>query len=242
MLVPGISGGSIAIILDIYDELLIRLNNIFTNFKNNFKYLTIVTIGGVIGMVISSFILDFFIKTIYFELIYLFLGVVTVYLFDTFKKTNKYNLFLKLLFIFIGFGIGLLITMIPQNYINFKNEYLTLFILGIFLAVALILPGISVSYVLLIFGLYSEVIFSIKTFNYLYLLKLGLFLIIGIILVIKVLYYFIITKKEIVENIIGGFILSSIWIIIPKISNYNELIYAFIFIFSGILLRKMVRN
>ena len=37
MLVPGISGGTIAILLNLYDRLLISLSDLFKNFKTNFK-------------------------------------------------------------------------------------------------------------------------------------------------------------------------------------------------------------
>ena len=69
MLVPGISGGSIAIILGIYDKLLISLNDIFKRFKTNFIFLFIVSLGGITGIFLSSFILDFFIKNYYLELL-----------------------------------------------------------------------------------------------------------------------------------------------------------------------------
>ena len=60
MLIPGVSGGTIAILLKIYEELLIRLNTLFKDFKNNFKYLFIVFIGGLIGVFISSYFLSIF--------------------------------------------------------------------------------------------------------------------------------------------------------------------------------------
>lgn len=239
MLVPGISGGSIAIMLDIYDELLIRLNNLFSNFRKNFNYLLIVLIGGLIGLFISSYILDFFVNTIYFELIYMFLGVVIIYLINNFKNSVRHNIFLKLFYVFVGFIIGLLITKIPVNMFD-ENGILTLVLLGIFLAIALILPGISVSYVLLIFNLYDDIILAIKNIDYIYLAKIGLFLFIGIFLVVKFLNYLIIRKKEFMDNVIAGFILSSIWIIIPKLSNFKQIIYATIFILCGIIVRKMI--
>ena len=39
MLVPGISGGTIAILLNLYDRLLISLSDLFKNFKTNFLFL-----------------------------------------------------------------------------------------------------------------------------------------------------------------------------------------------------------
>jgi putative membrane protein len=107
------------------------------------------------------------------------------------------------------------------------------------LAIALILPGISVSYVLLIFSMYSELLMAIQQFDIVYLLEIGIALIVGILLVAKILNYFLINKKSVVENIIVGFIFSSIWIILPEITNEKELVYAVIFILLGMILKSI---
>ena len=70
MLVPGISGGSIAILLDIYDDLLASLNNIFKTFKSSFTFLLVAAFGGIIGLFVSSFVLNFVVNNFYFEMIY----------------------------------------------------------------------------------------------------------------------------------------------------------------------------
>ena len=49
-LVPGVSGGTIAMIFGIYDKLLHAVNNIINDFKNQYKLLLEVGLGAVIGM------------------------------------------------------------------------------------------------------------------------------------------------------------------------------------------------
>ena len=49
MLVPGVSGGTMAIILGIYDELIHSVNNIFKDFKKSFFFLLKFCIGAGIG-------------------------------------------------------------------------------------------------------------------------------------------------------------------------------------------------
>lgn len=240
MLVPGISGGSIAIILGIYDDLINKVNNLFKNFKTNVFFLIILFIGGVIGLIASSFLIDFVIKNIYFELIYLFLGVMFIYIFKNITNKDGYSFTMKLVFIFLGILMGYMITLIPTNILTFENNYLLFFLLGIFLAIALILPGISVSYVLLVFSLYDEVITAIKAFDFIFLLKLGIFLFLGIFLVIRLMSYLLNNKKRITENVIIGFIISSIWLILPSITTYKEIVYATIFFTLGIILKKCI--
>ena len=236
MLVPGISGGSIAILLNIYDDLLLSLNNIFKTFKSSFTFLAVATVGGLFGLFLSSYVLTFFINNFYFEIIYLFLGLMLSYSFTLLKKVERKFIFKNILLILIGIICGWLLTKIPVGFLQFQSKYVNLLLVGIFLAVALILPGISVSYVLLVFSMYNELLFAIQQFDIVYLLEIGGALIVGILLVAKVLNYLLVNKKMIVENIIVGFIFSSIWLILPKITGEKELVYAVIFMSLGMIL------
>ena len=240
MLVPGISGGSIAIILGIYDKLLISLNDIFKRFKTNFIFLFIVGLGGLVGIFLSSFILDFFIKNYYFELLYIFVGMMGLHSFNVVKNIKKTQIVKSIFFILVGLFIGFLITNIPPSFFSIGNKFFTLLFLGVFLAIALILPGVSVSYVLLIFNMYDDIILAIKNLDIIYLLEIGMFLVIGLLLVIKLLHYLILKKKEMISNLIIGFIITSIWIVLPKFSSFNEIVYFLIFVIIGILIKKVI--
>ena len=237
MLVPGVSGGTIAILLKIYDELLTRLSNLFKDFKKNFIFLFIVLIGGIIGIFISSYFLSFVIKSFYFEMIYIFVGILIYYILETLCKNGSRNITKNIILIIIGVFLGLSMTLIPVNFFNIKNKYLNLFILGIFLASALILPGVSVSYVLLIFNIYDKVINAINTFELIYLLEIGISLLIGIMIVVKGLSYLLLRKKDIIENIISGFLITSIYIILPPLQTPKDVIYMLIMIVVGIILK-----
>ena len=114
--------------------------------------------------------------------------------------------------------------------------------LGVFLAIALILPGVSVSYILLIFNMYDDIILAIKNLDIIYLIEVGIFLVIGLLLVIKLLHYLILKKKDMISNVIIGFIISSVWIVLPKFSCFNEFIYFLIFVIIGILIKKVIPN
>ena len=53
-IVPGISGGSIAMILGIYDKLIHAVNNIVKDFKNQYKILFRVGLGAIVGIILFS--------------------------------------------------------------------------------------------------------------------------------------------------------------------------------------------
>jgi putative membrane protein len=138
--------------------------------------------------------------------------------------------------------IGFLITNIPPSFFSLGNKFFTLLFLGIFLSVALILPGVSVSYILLIFNMYDDIILAIKNLDIIYLLEIGMFLVIGLLLVIKLLHYLILKKKEMISNVIIGFIISSVWIVLPKFISFNDFVYFLIFVIIGILIKKVIPN
>lgn len=237
MLVPGISGGSIAILMDVYDDLLINLNSIFTNFKRSSIFLFVALLGGLVGVFLSSFVLSFIVEIFYFEMIYIFIGLMIAYFISIMKKSRKNNIIRNIMLVISGVLIGLLITMIPIDLINIGNKYLKLLLVGIFLAIALILPGISVSYVLLIFSMYDQILIALRTLDFRFLIEIGIALLIGMILVIKLLNHLMINYKDILENIIIGFIFSSIWLILPPISSTKEALLAIILILLGIIFR-----
>ena len=89
MLVPGISGGTIAILLNIYNDLLFSVNNIFKTFKTSFTILFTAMVGGFIGLFLSTYVLTFAIKRYYFEIIFIFIGIMLSYTFSLFKKTSR---------------------------------------------------------------------------------------------------------------------------------------------------------
>ena len=242
MLVPGVSGGTIAIILKIYDELLMRLSNIFLNFKRNFVFLLTVLVGGIIGIFISSYFLRFIFVEYYFEMIFVFVGILIYYLLETTFKSGRKYIFKNSILIIIGMCLGYLLTIVPVSFLEFKNKYLTLFILGVFLASALILPGISVSYILLIFNIYDKVLLAIQTFDIFYLLELGVALLIGIVVVVKGLSYLLIKKKYIAENIINGFIITSIFVVLPPINSTKDVVYLIILILIGIIFEVVINT
>jgi len=53
-IIPGVSGGVLATILGIYDEIIYRLNHLFKNFKDNIFYLTPLVTGVIISILFFS--------------------------------------------------------------------------------------------------------------------------------------------------------------------------------------------
>src|SRR5699024_2661411 len=173
--IPGVSGGTIAFILGFYDDFVNALNNIISGSKieriNGFKFLSKIGIGWISGFILSVlFITNIFEKNIY-EISSLFLGFIissVPLIIKSEKKTLKNN---KKHIVFLIIGILVVGAMTYFNPVSstgqsFSIKYdnlslvfiLYIFISGLIAISAMVLPGISGSTILLIFGLYVPIL------------------------------------------------------------------------------------
>ena len=199
--VPGVSGGTIAFILGFYDKFINSIDALISGSKEEritaLKFLGKLAIGWAIGMVIAVLFLASIFESQIYAVSSVFLGFI-VFAIPVIMK-GKY---INLIFTLIGIAIVSAITFfnpISGNGANVEVTNLN-FGLGIYIFVsamiaisAMVLPGISGSTLLLIFGLYIPIINAIKeflhfNFNYLpVLLIFGFGVIAGALLVIKLI-------------------------------------------------------
>lgn len=224
MLIPGVSGGTMAIILGIYDELISAVSNILKRFKYSFLFILQVSVGGIVGILLfSKFILDL-IEAYELPMMYLFMGAMLGSIPSLYKK-GKIGQFrtLNILWILIGAGFVYALNFLPKGSFtvvpsDFKS-YAMLFLCGIIIAVALILPGISTSHILLILGMYEAVWGAVSSLNYVYLLPIFLGALAGIMLSTKILDKAMTRFPRQTYLLIIGFVLASIIDIFPGLPS-----------------------
>ncbi len=204
--VPGVSGGTVAFVLGFYEQFINSLNALITrkSDKNGaIIFLIKLGIGWIIGMGISSLILSNVFETHIYQASSLFIGF-TIYAIPLILKEEKESIKGKYKYLFytlVGIAIVTLITYLnPQNGSGSNIDItclnislgLYVFVAGMIAISAMILPGISGSTLLLIFGLYVPIITSIKEtlhFNFTYiplLFVFGMGVLTGIALIIKI--------------------------------------------------------
>ncbi|HEX2947268.1 MAG TPA: DUF368 domain-containing protein [Clostridia bacterium] len=185
-LVPGVSGGTMAIILGIYDRLIHSVSSIFEDFKKNFLFLFQVGLGGVLGILLFSRLMESAMNTIPYIMQFLFIGIIIgglPVLYGKSVSSGKGSI-VDYIFLIAGFATVLLMTSEPQAIVNLATargvlSYVFLVFAGIIIAVALVLPGISASFMLLALGMYSLTLNAINTINIPFLIPLGAGLAIG---------------------------------------------------------------
>lgn len=227
-IIPGVSGGTIAIVLGIYDKLLHAVNNILKDFKNNYKILLQVALGAVVGIFLFSNLIKGVIEVYPIPLGYLFMGIILGGAPLMLKKSLAEKIdFNSVIFFIIGLGIVLLmpgdITDKSQVITSIDvSKFLLLLIGGIIIAIALILPGISGSFMLLVLGLYNTVITAVTEMNIVVLIPIALGGIIGTLLTSNIIERLLLKYPQQSYMTIFGFILGSVVDVFPGIGTIGE--------------------
>lgn len=206
--VPGVSGGTIAFILGFYDKFIGSLNNLIYGKKEEKKkalfFLIKIGIGWVIGMILAVLVLSSLFQKHIYGVSSLFLGFIicSIPLIIKAEKDSLKGRYFNLIFTAIGIVVVALITYFnpiagEETAVNIANLNLGLgiyiFIAGMIAISAMVLPGISGSTLLLIFGLYIPIVSAIKEILHLNFESLpaivifAIGIIAGILLVIKLI-------------------------------------------------------
>ncbi|MFV0289139.1 MAG: DUF368 domain-containing protein [Mycoplasmatales bacterium] len=165
---PGISGSTITYILGIYERFITALSklNQQEKFKESFIFLFKMGSGWFVGAIISILIIGKFVDSNIYFITSLFLGLVLMSIPITFKEAFKSYKIVpqKLIYTLGGFFLVLLVFMLGNQLttnllINNKIfYYIYVFIVAMLAISSMLLPGISGSTILLIFGVYYPLI------------------------------------------------------------------------------------
>lgn len=166
-----------------------------------------------------------------FPMYYLFIGVIFGGIPVLFRKADtKEKRKTDWLFFVIGFIIILVMTLYEVTIVNLANstgilQFVFLFIAGIIIAVALILPGISTSFMLLAIGLYDTILDAINNLKPNYLIPIGLGTVFGILTTTKILERCMQKKPRQTYLMILGFVAGSVLQVFPGLPDklYNTL-------------------
>ena len=233
--VPGVSGGTIAFILGFYDQFINSLNNlVFGNKKEKkeaFFFLIKLGIGWVIGMILAILVLTSLFENHIYEVSSVFIGFIifSLPLIISEEKGVLKGKYKNLLFLILGIVIVYLITDFnpmngSENVVDITNLSFGL-ILYVFVAAmiaisAMVLPGISGSTLLLIFGLYIPITTAVKEFLHLnfgyfpILVVFGLGVLTGIAVVIKGIKVALSKYRSQTVYLILGLMLGSLYAIV----------------------------
>lgn len=263
--VPGVSGGTIAFLLGFYDKFIGSLDAIVAGKKaekiDGIKFLIKIGIGWIAGFVISMLFLGSIFEAQIYNISSLFLGFI-IFAIPIIIKEEKESLIDK--YKNVVFLIGGIIIVSAITYFNPATKGgmdisidrlsiglgVYIFVVGMIAISAMVLPGISGSTLLLIFGLYVPIVSAVKeviTFNFEYLpivMIFGFGVLGGIFATIRIVKYVLNNYRSQTIYMILGLMIGSLYAVVmgpaslesPKPPMTFSTFSIMFFIIGGILI------
>ena len=231
-IIPGVSGGTLMIILGLYEEIISTISHFFRNFKKSLKLVIPLGIGMVLSILLLSKIISVCLKDYPFPTTLFFIGLILGGLPLLWNKAKaargnwKNWLVFAITFIFV---VTFAFLKSGTYVVSFENmgffSYIMLFVIGMISAATMVVPGISGSFVLMLLGYYEPIVntikdltnFSLLNHNLLILIPFGLGILVGIVLVARLIEYLF--NRYPIKTYYGvlGFVLASMVAIIKPI-------------------------
>ncbi|MGC8955732.1 MAG: DUF368 domain-containing protein [Fervidobacterium sp.] len=229
--IPGVSGGTIAVVTGIFEQLINLINSImsFKLTRKDFYFMFTLVIGLLLGILTGSKILSWAFVNYSFYTYSFFYGLILFSLLDLKKDIKTFKI--------VEFLIGTAVVIVPyilsnglqnvQKASSSNVNYFYLFISGVIAGSSMILPGISGSLMLMLLGFYEQAILTVSkltqitsagfTLNdFLFLLILGFGVLFGIGVISKALKILFENAEQSILNFILGLVSGSLYPITPS--------------------------
>lgn len=247
--VPGVSGGTIAFLLGIYEQFIDALSNISDiknrNFGKRLVFLIQIGAGTFLGIFTAFNILSYFFETQEEILRFFFLGLILFSIPGILNIKFKKIGIKDVIFGFLGLIIVWVLSLQGRN-LNTSSDlnsifYVAkLFTVSFIAAGAMILPGLSGSFLLLIFGEYENISKYVSQFNLFAIFIVGSGILAGIIFIAKIMDSLLKKyREETMSTILGIIIGSTIGTFPSPITIENIFLDILFFIVGGFLVLKL---
>lgn len=241
MTVPGVSGGTMAILLGIYERLIAAINGLVPKRKEknywsvagkSLLFLAVFLLGAGIGMFAFARVISGLLEqpVVGSYVRFFFLGAVAggIPLILASAKVKRFSVWCVVLPV-IGAALVYSLNFLPEEMFSLSETVgIGAFLLklagGVLLAIALVLPGVSASQMLYTLGIYEEMMACISDLRLLPLIPIGVGTVGGIVLVTKTLETLMTRYPRQTFLIIFGFILGSIPELYPRNAEGNSLL------------------
>lgn len=244
-IVPGVSSGVLCVIFGIYEKLLDAVLNFFKDIKQNVKFLFPIVLGVGIGVLIFSNALNYVLYEFPTQTKSIFIGLIIGTIPSLLKEVNEKEKFhpQNLIYLLIALGIGI-ISVILENRISIIRDIgdiniFYLVICGAMMSLGIIVPGVSSTIILMLLGVYPVYLQSIATINLPVLIPMGIGLLLGSIIVMKI-------TKRLLEKYyaktfysIIGFTIGSIFVLFPQGMTDSEMFLSVLCILLGICVSRI---
>ena len=251
--VPGVSGGTIAIILGFYHETIHNINHFTEDYRKSLRFFIPLALGIIVGLLSFASIMKYLLTNFSFPTMSFFIGLIVGIVPHIYSKArvSSRKIKPKTVALVILPILALIIMSIvlrslksesaadSAEVINNIGIPFMLFILlaGIIAAAALVIPGISGSFVLLLLGLYTIAIDSVSSIRLLLsdftntslllnickvLIPLGVGIIIGGLSMARLVERLLKNHPEVTYSVILGLLLGSVYVLLTDPATFQS--------------------
>lgn len=253
-IIPGVSGGMLAILLGVYEESVQAIAHFFKNFKKNIFFLSALGIGIMLAITFMSSIIDFSLENYYLPTMLLFIGLMiggSNSLKREVEGTNYKNYVFQLI---IPFFVMISIQFLQNGtfLLNSNYSFFLIFLFGIIDAITMVVPGISGTAILMLLGFYPLLL---ETFSHLLdptylsdtlqiMIPFGLGILVGVLVTVKIVSYLLEKHSISFHYVIISFFASSIFLLLLQTfkNNYSigTVIISFLFFLFGYFISRVL--
>ncbi|MDD3112832.1 MAG: DUF368 domain-containing protein [Candidatus Izemoplasmatales bacterium] len=236
-IIPGVSGGTLAVYLGVYDQILHAIGHIHREFKASVQLLLPILVGVAFSIVVTAKLIGWLLDWNSFITLFFFMGLISGGIASLVKKLGtspiKIRTLIPGLIAFVALTAFIIFTFLQENSgidtfeINAGHFFLILLI-GMVSAMTMVVPGISGSALLMALGVYTAImtnvvgnIFDFSLFGYhlFVLIPFGIGVLIGIFLCSKLIEYLLKRFPSSTYAAIIGLVVASIIGIFLEIRN-----------------------
>lgn len=233
--IPGVSGGTMAVSMGVYELILSSIVNFFKDIKGNFSKLLPIALGILVAIVSTSKLVTYALTNYKAQTLCLFIGLifggVSLIMKKIRGKGSKTNYLIFFVVFFLVISLNFLKTGLIE--ISFTNmgiiDYILLLVMGFIASSAMVIPGISGSFILMVLGYYDKIIYTVSTItdfnklgsNLLILVPFGIGVVMGIIFMAKLITNLIKKHETKTYFAIMGFVLSSVVVLLLQLTDFK---------------------
>lgn len=224
-IIPGVSGGTMAVVMNIFDRLIEAISNIRKEFKKNILFLVMIGLGAGAGILLFANIISYCRDHFPVATNFFFVGLIVGSIPMVYKRATVDSFKISHLIPFaVALGIMIFtVVFVPDSNtasvmteLNVMN-FILLFSASTLAAACMIIPGISGSFVMLLLGAYTTVINAIHDFNFFILIPIVLGCAVGILGGAKVIKFLLQRYPQATYFSILGLVIGSIPVLLKNV-------------------------
>lgn len=230
-LIPGVSGGTVAVVLGIYDELLAAIGGFFSReWRRHLAFLLPLGLGVAGALLGFSRAIDYVLAVYYVPTQMFFMGLILGVLPMLLRRSDARRTFARAHLVLMAasaLAVAALAFVHPDRVVEpmvslTPAQAAGLFFAGVAASIALLLPGISGSFVLLVLGVYPTAIHALATLRIPLIVTIGAGVGVGLVVGSRLIRRMLIHHPTPTYAAIIGLIIGSVVVIFPGFGTGAE--------------------